>query len=152
MSKSHRIGCGWFHLSQRPPFETYNRAKQYWAARMRRRSGLGRRNVTELMLEQVGFQLSHNWSSLTIRQFSTGINPANKLRLVITKLTKVQDSENVNSQPPHWTMTLLIVDNQLLVSHEREYQSRVFQEPNVNLVLELPNMHCKSVKFNLEAY
>ena len=118
----------------------------------RRRSGLGRRNVTELMLEQVRFQLSHNWSSLTIRQFSTGINPANKLRLVITKLTKVQDSENVNSQPPHWTMTLLIVDNQLLVSHEREYQSRVFQEPNVNLVLELPNMHCKSVKFNLEAY
>ena len=50
------------------------------------------------MLEQVRFQLSHNWSSLTIRQFSTGINPANKLCLVITKLTKVQDSENKELQ------------------------------------------------------
>ena len=50
---------------------------------------------------QVGFQVSQNWTSLTIRQFSTGINPANKLRLVITKLTKVQDWGNVNWKPHH---------------------------------------------------
>ena len=87
------------------------------------------------MLEQVRFQLSHNWSSLTIRQFSTGINPANKLCLVITKLTKVQDCENVNSKPPQWTLTLLIVANQLVVSHERKYQSRVFQEAKKNFIL-----------------